>query len=357
VTIILNNRSLPFESPGCAAVIIRSNRTFVPRNRWSHFLFCQLFYPWKFTGYPFIHQYFIFLICLMKGFLRCESKFFQNSSHRDITELYGKLIFDQLADHGACPKRKWEFVLERIFVMYHSVKLVQLIAIELRGSAIDGLCLQRSNTTVPIFGNPLVNAGPMKSESLYNCLRAFSSFNSFYRPDTDFFSCLMSQFSSIKIFHKNTIAHVGCVFEVIYNTSVIPSTITAFAFNAMGTVENYEGSWYLWDDPITPPQKNKFGEDFKYGLSIFPSNWNGGNPGLGIKEGESQTFNFQVSDPFGLFDNAEGYSFIVRYQSVGLDGEGSDVGGSAVPIPGAALLLGSGMMGVLALRRRRLYSQ
>ena len=143
----------------------------------------------------------------------------------------------------------------------------------------------------------------------------------------------------------------------INNTSVIPSTITAFAFNATGTVENYEGSWYLWDDPITPPQKNKFGKDFDYGLSIFPSNWNGGNPSLGIKEGESQTFNFQVSDTFGLFDNDKGYSFIVRYQSVGFDGEGSDVGGSAVPIPGAALLLGSGMMGVLALRRRRLYSQ
>jgi hypothetical protein len=143
------------------------------------------------------------------------------------------------------------------------------------------------------------------------------------------------------------------------------SSITAFAFNATGSVNYYPNDVSGWKNKdgaskISPPQPVTFGE-FDYGMSTGNSKqWKAGDTKDGITNGNSKTFNFEVSDNFQLINNADGYAFIVRYQGVGDDVENlpgknsdSDVGGSPVPVPAAAWLLGSGMLGLLVLRRRR----
>ena len=76
----------------------------------------------------------------------------------------------------------------------------------------------------------------------------------------------------------------------------------------------------------------------------------GGKTALGIADGSSAIFKFTVLS--GSFDGLD--PFLARFQGVNIDGVvsgGSDIA-TPTPIPCAAWLLGSGLIGLVGLRRR-----
>lgn len=184
----------------------------------------------------------------------------------------------------------------------------------------------------------------------------------------------------------------------IWNTSSIDSSITAFAFNVpdgitgieLGGFSAYNNDGVLITASGEPPTAPS-GWGYIKGINneIIEGNLGINTPGnfgfFDIAGVTGPSFNGgkvfpagiqqQLEDPFifsfilaGDFDGIDVYSFltnseprnnntqtqtfVARFQAIGPDNEDSDIGTYAVPIPGAILLLGSGLLSLVGIRKK-----
>lgn len=165
--------------------------------------------------------------------------------------------------------------------------------------------------------------------------------------------------------------NLGKISVSLTNKSEFDARLTAFAFNAPDNVTGV-GSFSgpaNWSESFSPDSINSPDQFGNFDLAgLTGPNFNGGDPNDGIPL--LSTFNFEffligtgldgltedsflalLSNPVNPNDNLQ--PFMARFQRVGLDGNGSDV--AVVPIPAAAWLLGSGLVGLLGLRSRFCY--
>jgi hypothetical protein len=149
----------------------------------------------------------------------------------------------------------------------------------------------------------------------------------------------------------------------VTNTSPFDARITGLGFDiGAGNVNGFSGAnvaGFTFSDGNlgNVPQFNSANLDFGF-TTGNSGNFNGGFPNNGIAPGSSLTFTVSGAGfGNGLTEQQLASSIYVRFQRVGANGEGSDVGRpgnpNAVPEPMTMLLFGTGLAGIAARARRR----
>ena len=170
-------------------------------------------------------------------------------------------------------------------------------------------------------------------------------------------------------------ATVSCSFDpgtnqftfTITNTSPFSASITGIGFdlapgdftaNGSAGLNGFTGTNVLGftfrDEGLgNVPQFNSTVLDFGFTTSNS-ANFNGGSPNNGIAPGGSRTFSV-ISPIFaGISEEVIFNAIFVRFQQVGANGQGSDVGtAAAIPEPAALVLLGSGLAGLAGFFRKK----
>lgn len=150
----------------------------------------------------------------------------------------------------------------------------------------------------------------------------------------------------------------------ITNTSPFDARVTSVGFDlGAGNVNGFSGAnvagfTFSDGDLGNVPQFNSADLDFGF-TTGNGGNFNGGSPNDGLAPGQSLTFTVSGAGfGNGLTEQMLASFIYVRFQRVGSNGEGSDVGRPGVPTsptpePMTMFLFGTGLAGIAARARRR----
>lgn len=177
----------------------------------------------------------------------------------------------------------------------------------------------------------------------------------------------------LQYFYNDADATIGqLVVDLTNTTPAGGGYLTGFLMNNPGAITSITGvsfpnaTWQQLGLSNNGESGNPFG-DFDFGAALGGDFLGGGSPNAGIPVGSTYNFTFNFSGALlnGLttqsFVNAlstdppSAYGpefFLARFKGITI-GAGSDkVPGVVVPIPGSLLLLGSGLLGLMGIRRK-----
>src|ERR1035441_8874334 len=153
---------------------------------------------------PLLNQSLVPFLRTMQRLLAGDAELRQKPPNRHRAQDNTELVLDQLRDHLACPQRKRELQLQRVFLCHRVVNPPQLLAVELRRTSRQGLRLQTIPAATPVSRQPSVDGRPVDTKNTGDDLGTFAILNTLHRAHAHLFQRLMIKLSRVVISHAGT---------------------------------------------------------------------------------------------------------------------------------------------------------
>ena len=155
----------------------------------------------KFFLLPTLYRLSVLLIGAIKRPLAAKAQLPEQAPNGTLTEPNPELLLDRLGHNAPRPQRKGEVQLPRVTAAHRLVDPADMPRAESLGAPTGLAAVQCLPSTGTVAGQPVVNTGPRKAQSLYDYFRAFTFLHALNGPGPNLLQCLRIQFSSIMLFH------------------------------------------------------------------------------------------------------------------------------------------------------------
>ena len=202
---LLDHRSAPDGCPSSSRMEIRTNPRLVGKQNLCSLPLSLCPNPGIISFDPLLDQRGVLFKRFRQRSLATQPQLRQKPAHRSQAQLHVILPPDQRTDHFSSPQRKGKLQLQRVLHRHCPINPLNLRPPQLVWPSVKLSGLEGFPTRSPIRCQPVVNTGSRKTQHTDNDLRAFTTLNSLYGPNSYRLQSLVIQFPGILSLHANII--------------------------------------------------------------------------------------------------------------------------------------------------------